>query len=92
MSGCGSTTQRRAGRPDGPARPGIAGSLLGWWEAARAFVMARLPLFVALALAFVVLLVLVVRRRLAERRARRARQRELYSHVSSTDGMSGPDF
>lgn len=71
---------------------GVAGSFLGWWDVARQFVLDRLPLFVALGVAVVVLAVLLVRRRLAELRARRARQAELDRHVQTTDGMSGPDF
>lgn len=86
---------RRNSEPDGLkalVALGIAGSFLGWWGAARDFVMDRLPLFIALGVAVLVLLVLVVRQRLAERRARLARQRELDSYVGSTDGMSGADF
>lgn len=64
----------------------------GWWQAARDFMLDRLPLFVALAGALLVLLVLVGRRQVRARRARRARQAQLDAQVGSTDGMSGPDF
>jgi restriction system protein len=70
----------------------LVGGLAGWWKSAGGFVQERLPLFVALAAALAILLVLVVRRRLGQRRSRRARQRQLDSHVRSTDGMSGQDF
>lgn len=68
---------------------GIVG---GWWAAARDFVAARLPLFVALGTAVVVLAVLVLRRRRATARVRAAAQRRLDAEVASTDGMSGADF
>jgi len=91
----GVAARRRNDEPDGLkalVALAIAGSFLGWWGSARDFVMDRLPLFIALSAALVILLVLVVRRRLAQHRVRQARQRELDSHVASTDGMSGQDF
>lgn len=70
----------------------VVGAVLGWFEAAREFVTERLPLFVALGVAVVVLLVLVVRRHLAQARRRAARQRLLDAQVGSTDGMTGQEF
>lgn len=70
----------------------VVGAIAGWWGAARDFVLDRLVLFVPLALALFVLLVLVGRRRLADRRTHHARQLRLDAQVDSTDGMSGPDF
>jgi restriction system protein len=70
----------------------FAAVFFGWFEAARDYVTDRLPLFIALGSAVIVLLVLVVRRRLASRRARAARQRVLDAQVASTDGMTGPEF
>lgn len=70
----------------------VVGGLLGWFTAAQTFVRERLPLFVALAVTVVALLVLVVRRRFVESQLRAARQRALDQHVGSTDGMPGPDF
>ena len=60
--------------------------------AARDFIATRLPLFVALGAALVVLAVLVLRRRLATAKATAAAQRRLDAEVASTDGMSGSDF
>ena len=71
---------------------GVLAVGLGWASATREFVAARLPLFLLLAAALLALLVLVIRRKLAERRLRVAEQRRLDAQVSSTDGMTGPDF
>lgn len=68
----------------------VVGAIAGWWTAARDFVLDRLVLFIPLAVALLVLLVLVGRRRVADRRARRARQARLDAQVDSTDAMSGP--
>lgn len=70
----------------------VLGSFLGWSTAARAFVLERLPLFVALVVAALALLLLVFRRTLAEARLRAARQRALDEQVGSTDGMTGTAF
>jgi restriction system protein len=70
----------------------VVGAIAGWWTAARDFVLDRLVFFIPLALALLVLLVLVGRRRVADRRARHARQARLDAQVDSTDAMSGPDF
>ena len=70
----------------------VVGAILGWFETARAFVVDRLPLFVALGTALVVLALIVVRRRIAASRTRAAQQRGLDAQVASTDGMTGPDF
>jgi hypothetical protein len=51
---------------------GAIGAVGGWFSMARDFVAARLPLFLALAAALAVLLVLVFRRRLAARGLRAA--------------------
>lgn len=68
------------------------GSLLGWFEAARDFVTYRLPLFIALGVALLTLLVLVVQRLIVTARAKAARQRVLDAQVASTDGMTGKEF
>ncbi|WP_440899916.1 restriction endonuclease [Actinosynnema sp.] len=70
----------------------LVGSFLGWFEVARDFVADRLPLFIALGVALLTLLVLVVRRLLVTARANRARQRVLDAQVASTDGMTGKEF
>lgn len=70
----------------------FVGSFLGWFEAARDFVADRLPLFIALGVALLTLLVLVVRRLIVTARANRARQRVLDAQVASTDDMTGKEF
>ena len=87
---------RKRSNDPGPAKALVAlvivGSIGGWFATARDFVVDRLPMFVALGLAVGLLLVLVVRRRIAASRAHAARQRLLDERVGSTDGMSGPQF
>lgn len=68
------------------------GFTLGWFEAVREFVADRLPLFIALGVAVLTLLVLVVRRLIITARANAARQCTLDAQVASTDGMTGKEF
>lgn len=88
--------RRRKNNDEDTARAMVAlvvvGGVLGWFEAARTFVGDRLPLFLALAVALLVLAVLIVRRRIAASRRRAAHRRGLDARVASTDGMTGPDF
>jgi restriction system protein len=87
----------RRGRSAGSPVLGIFGllvlfSLLGWLDLARSFVVDRLPLFAALGLAVLVLLVLVLARHLRQTRLIAARQRQRDAQVASTDTMTGHEF